>query len=148
MDSIDGFLGRIREKIEALNFKETDLLQQLDDVKRAKDRYQAAWEIYQDEMGDEARAVTAPGRIPDAELVQMTIADASAALMREAGGAARVTDIVRRLRVSGKTKAKGTGAYATVIKTLQRNPERFYRVDTGKWGLMEMKEKVPGRHLL
>jgi hypothetical protein len=66
----------------------------------------------------------------------MKIADAAVALLKEAGGKMRMADLVRRLRRAGTTKAKGTGAYSSVLKTLQRTPA-FETIGRGMWALKE-----------
>lgn len=141
MSSSNGFLGRVRKKLEDLNLKETELQEQLATVTAARDRYEAAWEIYRQEMNEGAVTEDAPpGRLTDEELAGMKIADAAMALLKEAGGKIRMADLVRRLRRAGTTKAKGTGAYSSVLKTLQRT-SGVEQIGRGMWALQEMTAK-------
>jgi hypothetical protein len=140
----DAFLERVAKKLEDLGLRETELQQQLEAITEERTRYEAAWRVYQEEMKDQAGAepVPAPGRLGDDTLAGMTIADASAAILREAGGEMKLTDLIRRLRHAGTTKAKGTSAYSSVLKTMQRSSDRFYQIRRGQWGLVEMRDQV------
>ena len=76
------------------------------------------------------------------DLANMTIADASAAVLRSLGGEARLTDIIKTLRRVGKLPESTRGAYSTLVQTLKRYPKRFDKTRAGVWRLVE-EPQVP-----
>jgi len=140
------FVGKVREKLQDIGIKERDLQNQLEQLKQERTQYQAALSVWSKEMDNGSKpAVSAnPEIIRDDELRGLTIAKAAELVMERFGGRAKVTDLARMLRTAGITTAKGTGAYSTVLKTLQRNPTMFYEIETGRWGLARGRPSAIG----
>jgi len=134
------FVNKVREKLRDIGIKERDLQSQLGQLEQERTQYEAALSVWSREMDNNSKsAVPARSDVSDEELQGLTIAKASELVMDRFGGHAKVTDLARMLRTAGVTTAKGTGAYSTVLKTLQRNPDMFYEIETGKWGLTRMR---------
>lgn len=87
--------------------------------------------------GETAMAATEASAEDDAGafLVQGTIADACAAILRKVGEAT-TADLTDRLVKVGKVKGENRQtAYATVYGAIQRQPERFKKTAPGRWAL-------------
>ena len=135
------FVSKVREKIRDIGIKERDLKSQLGQLEQERTQYEAALSVWSREM-DNGSKPAVPARsdiIRDDELHGLTIAKAAELVMDRFGGYAKVTDLARILRTAGNTTAKGTGAYSGVLKTMQRDPDTFYEIETGKWGLTRMR---------
>ena len=138
----DSFLNRVADKIERLGLRETALREELDEVTRERGRYQAALEIYREEMesGSGKETFVASGALSDDKLATMTIAEAAVEVLTEAKAPMRMRDIVRRLKRAGTTKAKGTGAYSSVLKTMDRRGDLFAKESDGRWVLVRWRD--------
>jgi hypothetical protein len=136
MDEVD-FVAKVRDKLRDVGIKERDLQSQLDQLRDERAQYDAALSVWIKEMGNGSQPAMAARSedVRDNEVQGLTIGKASELVMERFGGHVRVKDLARMLRTAGVTKAKGTGAYSTVLKTLQRNPDIFYEIETGNWGL-------------
>ena len=135
------FVNKVREKLRDIGIKERDLQSQLSQLEQERTQYEAALSVWSKEMDNGSKpAVSARSEsISDDELHGLTIAKAAELVMDRFGGYAKVTELARMLRTAGVTTAKGTGAYSGVLKTLQRSPDMFYEIETGKWGLTKMR---------
>ncbi len=71
------------------------------------------------------------------DLANMTIADASAAILRSLGGEARLTELIKTLRSVGKLPTSTRGAYSTLVQTLKRYPKIFEKTRAGVWKLVD-----------
>jgi hypothetical protein len=65
------------------------------------------------------------------------IADIAAGLLRDSRGRARVVDLVRQLQAMGRLNGDRRSAYGTLVKTMQRYPERFSHSAPGEFALLE-----------
>jgi len=135
------FVSKVQEKLRDIGIKERDLQAQLNQLEQERAQYEAALSVWSREMDNNSQPAV-PVRanmVYDDELRDLTIAKASELVMERFGGYAKVADLARMLRTAGVTTAKGTGAYSGVLKTLQRSPDMFYEIETGKWGLTRMR---------
>jgi len=65
-----------------------------------------------------------------------SIADAAAEAMMAKGEAMPMLELLGRLQADGRVP-RTRGAYATVFRSLSKEPERFYRPERGVWALSE-----------
>jgi len=140
------FVGKVRDKLRDIAIKERDLESQLGQLQQERVQYEAALSVWSREMGNGSKPAASPqaNTVRDEELQGMTVAKASEFVMERFGGSVKVADLARMLRTAGNTKSKGTGAYSTVLKTLKRDPDTFYEVETGKWGLTRIRSLAAG----
>ena len=76
------------------------------------------------------------GALDTRRLREQTVADSCFDIIRERGGRAKVTEIIDILIAAGKLKEDRRIAYATVVKSMERD-ERFTKVGRGEYGLAE-----------
>ena len=65
------------------------------------------------------------------------IADIAAGLLHDSGGRARVVDLVHQFQAMGRLSGDRRSAYGTLVKTLQRYPQRFRHSARGEFTLLE-----------
>lgn len=70
-----------------------------------------------------------------------TVAQSCLEIIRQKGGRAKVTEIINVLIAAGKLKDNRRIAYATVVKSMERD-ERFRKVGKGEYGLVEAEEAL------
>ena len=139
------FVGKVREKLHDIGIRERDLRSQLEALAQERGHYETALSVWTKEMQNGAAPATSEP-VYDDELQNLSVAEAATVVMRRFGGQVRVANLARMLRTVGVTKAKGAGAYSTVLKTLQRKVDIFYEIETGQWGLVEFKNLPPPAH--
>ena len=76
------------------------------------------------------------GALDTRRLRGQTVADSCFDIIRQRGGRARVTEIIDMLIAAGKLKDDRRIAYATVVKSMERD-DRFAKVGRGEYGLAE-----------
>ena len=143
---MEDFVKRVQRKLEELSLKERELQANLDEVQNTRSRYEAALDIWGKEMtnGVVPESPTVTGDVPDEQLAGLTMPEAIRVLLERATDhRMRTSDLARRLRMAGTTKAKRTNtAYSIVFKTLKRRDDLFYAVGTGMWGLVKYRQAV------
>jgi hypothetical protein len=130
-------LRDLKERDGHLESTERGIAEQRRTLKAEIDRVNAALEVYREFTGmpsaepprDQATLVTG-------DLKDMTIADACELIMQAQGGQADVTMLLRTLVQVGKV-GTARGAYGTIVNTLKRFPNRFFKVKPGRWGLVQ-----------
>ncbi|HVS05501.1 MAG TPA: hypothetical protein VHK65_04965 [Candidatus Dormibacteraeota bacterium] len=125
-------IGRARADEEQLGQRMRELELELTAVEERLSKIRAFIELF----SQYARPADA-SQPPPKDLANMTIADASAAILRSLGGEARLTELIKTLRRAGKLPTNSRGAYATLVQTLKRYPKRFERERAGVWKLVE-----------
>ncbi|MFC1926358.1 hypothetical protein ACFLWV_01230 [Chloroflexota bacterium] len=133
------------------------LVKQIEDKSQAKEelarhlsQLQGQLSVLEDELKELECALSVYNRLtgaattsypepvsPTRESAKATIADICADIMIEAGGHARVRDLIANLQQAGKLTSRDSKvAHATLLKSLQRDA-RFERIKRGVFGLKE-----------
>lgn len=141
------FVNIVRRKLEELSLQERELRAKLTKVEESRSKYQAALDIWGEEMvaeGGEFESHLGTNGVSDEELASLNIPQAIEKLLDFAPGhRMRTSDIARRLRVSGTTTAKKANtAYSITHKTLNRRADVFQQVGIGEWGLVGYEEEA------
>ncbi|MFC2058976.1 hypothetical protein ACFLTS_04955 [Chloroflexota bacterium] len=135
----DKLVGQIEERSQA----KEELARQLSQL-------QGQLSVLEDELKELECALSVYNRLTDTatcsypdpvsparEYTKATIADICADIMIEAGGHARVRDLIASLQQAGKLTSRDSKvAHATLLKSLQRD-NRFERIKRGVFGLKE-----------
>ena len=132
---VEEFEKRVQKKIDELMIAEREATEALEKVRDEKGRYLSAMTVWRQEMKTKAPSMN--GASAENSFAGMAIADAAERIMRESGGKMRTADLARRLKLVGVTKAKGNGAYSSVLKTLQRKTDVFRERGTGTFELVK-----------
>lgn len=140
------FLEKARTQLGELQEKDTHLASTQRGIEELRRQLademahiKAAIDVYSRLMGV-ATAEPLHNQVPllADDLRQMTIAHGCEAIMRSQGGEADVTMLLRTLQQVEKV-SKSRGSYGTIVRSLSRSGDRFYKVRPGRWGLTEFR---------
>jgi hypothetical protein len=131
-------LAEVRRRIGELDDEAAQLVARWQEVTARKNRFQVFLDVW-GELNPASSADGEPNPLIE-EIRDHKLADAAEIIMERAGGQVSMVQMVDLLRQAGIVNtAKKQTAYSSVLKTLQRHMDRFYRVREGFWGLTKYR---------